>query len=134
MRYLVDTHVFLWIFSDISGFSLGARSFLEDTETNQFYLSDVSAWEASIKYGSGKLKLPEEPEMFFSDRVRRAGYRHLTIDLRHVARVQSLPPIHRDPFDRLLISQAKVEDMTIITNDPFFKLYDVETLTIQDLS
>lgn len=134
MRFLVDTQVFLWIFSDIPGFSRSARDFFEDTESNQFYLSDASAWEASIKYGSGKLKLPEEPESFFSDRVRRSNYRHLPIDFRHVTRVHLLPLIHRDPFDRLLVSQAKVEDMIVISNDEVFDHYGVKRLTIQAIS
>ena len=134
MKLLVDTHVFLWILSDRQRFSANAKGFLEDTDSNQFYLSDASAWEGSIKFGLGKLKLPEEPELFFPDRVRQAGYRHLRIDLGHVTRVHSLPNVHGDPFDRLLISQAIVEDMTIISNDPIFKHYSVNTLTLRDLS
>ena len=134
MRFLLDTHVFLWMFSDHPGFSKKARSFLEDVESNQFFLSDVSVWEASIKFGLGKLNLPEKPEVFFPDRVRQAEYRHLRIDLRHVTRVHSLAHIHRDPFDRLLISQANVEDMTIITDDPVFKLYKINTLTLREIS
>src|SRR6266478_271093 len=129
MSFLIDTHVFLWIFGGRPGVSKNARSFLEDVKTNQFFLSDVSAWEALIKYGLGKLKLPEKPEVFFPDRVRQAEYRHLRIDLNHVTRVHSLAHIHRDPFDRLLISQANVENMTIISDDPVFKLYKVNTLT-----
>ena len=134
MNLLIDTHTFVWIFIEPHRFSAKARSFLEDVETNQFYLSDVSAWEASIKYGLGKLKIPEPPEVFFPDRVRRAEYHHLRIDLRHVTKVHSLPKIHGDPFDRLLISQAQIEDMTIISNDRFFKSYQVKTLTISDIS
>lgn len=134
MRYLVDTHIFLWMFADRPAFTRKSRLFLEDVESNQFYLSDASAWEASIKYGSGKLRLPETPEVFFADRVRRAEYRHLPIDLRHVTGVHSLPRIHGDPFDRLLVSQAQVEDMTIISNDPVFERYTVDLLTLRDIS
>lgn len=134
MNLLIDTHIFVWIFIEPRRFSLKARSFLEDVASNKFFLSDASAWEASIKFGLGKLKLPEKPEVFFADRVRQSEYRHLRIDLNHVTRVHSLPKIHGDPFDRLLISQANVEDMTIITDDPVFKLYDVNTLTLRDLS
>ncbi len=134
MKLLIDTHVFLWILSERQRFSAKARAFLEDTDSNQFFLSDASAWEASIKFGLGKLKLPEKPELFFPDRVRQAGYRHLRIDLSHVTRIHSLPHIHGDPFDRLLVSQAKVESMTIISNDPVFKRYSVNTLTLRDIS
>jgi PIN domain nuclease of toxin-antitoxin system len=134
MNLLVDTHVFLWLFIEPRRFSKKARSFLEDIESNHFFLSDVSAWEASIKYGLGKLKLPEKPELFFADRVRRAEYHHLRIDLRHVTQVHLLAQIHGDPFDRLLISQADVEQMTIITDDPVFKLYNVSLLALRDIS
>ncbi len=134
MRFLIDTHVFFWIFIEPNRFSTKARAFLEDTNSRDFFFSDASAWEASIKFGLGKLRLPEIPELFFADRVRRAGYRHLPIDLGHVTRVHSLPNIHGDPFDRLLISQAKVEEMTIISNDPVFRRYNVDTLTTRDIS
>ena len=134
MKLLIDTHIFVWIFIEPRRFSKKARSFIEDVEANQFFVSDVSAWEASIKYGLGKLNLPEKPEVFFSDRVRQAEYRHLRIDLNHVTRVHSLASVHRDPFDRLLISQATIENMTIITDDPVFKLYEVNTLTLRDIS
>lgn len=134
MNFLVDTHIFVWMFIEPERFAVKARSFLEDVESNKFFLSDVSVWEASIKYGSGKLKLPDDLESFFADRVRRAGYRHLPIDLSHVTRVHSLPPIHGDPFDRLLVSQAKVEVMTIISEDPVFKRYGVDNLTLRDIS
>ncbi len=80
------------------------------------------------------MKLPENPEVFFPDRVRRAGYRHLPIDLGHVTGLHSLPHLHDDPFDRLLISQAKVEEMTIISDDSIFKRYEVDLLTLRDIS
>lgn len=134
MNLLLDTHVFAWIFIEPHRFSPAARSYLEDTVNNQFFFSDASAWEASIKFGLGKLRLPDAPELFFPDRVRIAGYRHLRIDLRHVTRVHSLPQIHRDPFDRLLVSQARVENLTIISEDPIFKQYGINTLTIRDIS
>lgn len=134
MNILIDTHVFVWIFIEPHRFSPGARAFLEEIDSNRFFFSDASAWEASIKFGLGKLKLPEMPERFFPDRVRRAGYRHLPIDLSHATRVHSLPRIHGDPFDRLLASQAKIEDMTIISEDPVFKRYGVNTLTLRDIS
>lgn len=134
MKVLVDTHVFLWMFSGDRRLSSQSRSFLEDIESRQFFFSDVSVWEASIKYGLGKLILPDKPEVFFPDRVRRAEYSHLRIDLRHVTRVHSLPNIHGDPFDRLLITQAIIEEMTIVTSNPIFTRYEVEALLIRDFS
>ncbi|CAN5577731.1 type II toxin-antitoxin system VapC family toxin [soil metagenome] len=134
MRVLLDTHIFLWIFTEPQRFSKKARAFVEDVVNNEFYLSDVSAWETSIKYGLGKLRLPESPETFFASRVRRADYRRLRIDLDHVTKVHSLPQIHRDPFDRLLISQAAIESMTILSEDPVFKDYAIKSLTLRDIS
>jgi PIN domain nuclease of toxin-antitoxin system len=133
-RILIDTHVFLWIFLEPSRFSRRGRRFVEDTDTSDFYLSDASAWEASIKCGIRKLKLPLAPDQFIPDRVRKADYSHLAIDLNHVLAVHSLPKLHRDPFDRLLVSQARLEDLTILTADPIFKRYKVKTLTVTDIS
>lgn len=122
------------MFADEPIFTAKARAFLENVASTQFFFSDASVWEASIKYGLGRMRLPEKPETFFPDRVRRAGYRHLPIDLRHVTRVHSLPKIHGDPFDRLLVSQAIIEEMTIVTNDRLIKRYKKDTLTIRDIS
>ncbi len=134
MKVLLDTHIFLWIFTEPERFSKKARLFVQNIEENDFFLSDVSAWEASIKYGLGKLRLPEPPEAFFANRVRRADYRGLRIDLDHVTKVHKLPRIHRDPFDRLLISQATIEGMTVLSNDPILQKYEVETLRLSDIS
>jgi PIN domain nuclease of toxin-antitoxin system len=134
MKILLDTHIFLWIFTEPQRFSKRARLFVEDVTNHDFYLSDVSAWEASIKYGLGKLHLPEPPDSFFASRVRRADYRRLRIDLDHVTKVYGLPNIHRDPFDRLLISQALVEDMTILSDDPVFSDYQVRSMRLSDIS
>ncbi len=134
MKLLIDTHIFLWMLASDPRISKTARAFLEDNRAYSIFLSDVSVWEVSIKYGRGKLRLPEVPEVFFPDRVRRTGYHHLPIDIRHVTKVHSLPNIHGDPFDRLLITQANLEGMTIISNDRIFSEYDVKSLTINDIS
>lgn len=133
MNLLVDTHIFLWLFLEPERFTERAIKFVKNRKDNQFFLSYASSWEASIKFGSGKLKLPIVPELFIPRRVQRAGYRHLPIELDHVLNVHSLPPTHRDPFDRLIISQAKLEKMTILTADPIFSKYDVSVLTFADI-
>ena len=133
MKILLDTNIFLWIFLEPERFSKQGRQFVENTGANDFFLSDVSVWEASIKYGLGKLKLPEPPETFFASRVRRADYRRLRIDLDHVTHVHKLARIHRDPFDRLLISQAKIEGMTLLTSDPALAKYEIQTLQFFDI-
>jgi PIN domain nuclease of toxin-antitoxin system len=110
-----------------------ARNFLSDTLNNEIFVSHVTAWEISIKYGIGKLKIPDVPEVWFPDRLRRAGFTQLPIELRHALRVHNLPPMHRDPFDRLLISQADVENLTIITEDLNFTKYQVKTSDLNSL-
>jgi PIN domain nuclease of toxin-antitoxin system len=132
-RILIDTHVFLWIFIEPKRFTESARQFIIDTDAYDFFLSDASSWEISIKFGIGKLKLPKPPERFVVERVRLAQYRHLPIALEHVLSVHLLPPLHGDPFDRLIISQAMAEDMTIMTADPVFSHYDVKTLDFQQI-
>ena len=80
-KYLVDTQVFLWIFLEPKRFSAAARAFVKDIENNEFYLSYVSSWEVSIKFGIGKLKLPQPPEEFISERIFISDYLHLPITL-----------------------------------------------------
>jgi PIN domain nuclease of toxin-antitoxin system len=133
MRVLIDTHVFLWLFADIK-ISQKIKDFLLDTKSNEIYVSHVTAWEISIKYGVGKLKLPEVPELFVPDRIRRAGFLQLPIKMAHVLSVHGLPPIHKDPFDRLLVSQAKAENLTILTADPNFPRYKIKTLDVINFS
>ena len=132
MKILIDTHIFLWFFSGIR-LSQTARDLLDDTFENEFYVSFVTAWEISIKYGVGKLELPAAPEIFVPDRTRRAGFLNLPIKLDHAATVHQLPPIHKDPFDRLLISQAKAENLQILTADSVFAEYQIDVLDVTKL-
>ena len=129
---LIDTHIFLWV---LGGRKLSkvTKDFFADRRENRFVFSDASAWEISIKFGNGKLELPDVPEIFVPDRVRKSGFSHLSIELQHVLKVHSLPQIHRDPFDRLLISQAKVEDLTILTADPIFFKYPIKVMDFSDI-
>jgi PIN domain nuclease of toxin-antitoxin system len=133
MRVLIDTHVLLWFYLEPQLIKPNARKFLDDTVNNQIFVSHVIAWEISIKYGIGKLKLPEVPEVWFPDRLRRAGFTQLPIELQHTLRVHNLPPIHKDPFDRMLISQANVENLTIVTEDQNFAKYRVKTSNLNSL-
>ena len=132
-KFLIDTQIFLWIFIEPRRFKPEAKSFVEDTENNEFYLSYVSSWEVSIKYGIGKLKLPKSPEELIPELIFLSDYLHLPITLNHVFGVHSLPPIHRDPFDRLLVSQAKSEGMTLLTADRELIKYDIPTLHFSDI-
>ena len=131
MRALIDTHIFLWLFAGIR-LSQRIKDFLSDTEKNDIYVSHVTAWEISIKYGTGKLELPEIPELFIPNRIKRAGFLPMPIEISHVLRVHKLPPIHKDPFDHLLISQAQSENIAILTADLNFSKYNVKTLDFND--
>ncbi len=132
-QLLIDTHVFLWLFLEPERFTDAAIAFVKNRRDHEFYLSHASSWEISIKFGSGKLKLPKSPELFVPRRVQRAGYLHLPIELEHVLNVHSLPQIHRDPFDRLIISQAKLEKMRVLTADPVFEDYGIDVIKFADI-
>jgi PIN domain nuclease of toxin-antitoxin system len=108
-------------------FSATARTLVESRE-HELYLSAASAWEIAIKHSIGKLQLPEPPAVYVPARIHATGVRPLGIDHGHALRVSTLPPHHRDPFDRLLIAQAQIEELTILTSDPMFDAYDVATL------
>jgi PIN domain nuclease of toxin-antitoxin system len=91
-------------------------------------LSAASAWEIAIKYALGKVRLPFEPHAYVTSRLRATGTRALDVRVEHATRVAHLPPHHRDPFDRLLVAQAQIERLPIMTADPAFSRYDVDLI------
>lgn len=127
MKLLLDTHVFLWWVSDAPELSDAARAAISDPG-NTCYLSLVSCWELSIKSGIGKLKLKKPVERFISEQMQQNGFLLLNIELRHVAKVESLALHHRDPFDRLLVTQAKTERMTLVTADAVLSDYGIRCI------
>jgi PIN domain nuclease of toxin-antitoxin system len=127
MRILVDTQCWIWMTASPERFSPKARTLVEATE-HDLYLSAASSWEIAIKYSIGKLRLPEPPAEYVPARIEATRVRALLIDHAHALRVSTLPRHHRDPFDRLLIAQAQIEDLTILTADPLFDAYDVTTI------
>ncbi len=127
MRILLDTHAWLWMALTPDRLSLHARSFVEGRE-HELYLSAASAWEIVIKYSQGKLGLPDPPLTYVPSRLEQFGVLPLPIDHGHALYVSTLPVHHRDPFDRLLIAQAQLEDLPILTADPVFAAYDVRTI------
>jgi PIN domain nuclease of toxin-antitoxin system len=127
MRILVDTQCWIWMIASPERFSPGARALVETTE-HDLYLSAASSWEIAIKYSIGKLRLPEPPEVYVPARIDATRVRAFPIDHAHALRVSALPRHHRDPFDRLLIAQAQIEDLTILTADALFDAYDVTTI------
>lgn len=93
---------------------------------NDLFLSIASAWEISIKYGLNRLALPEPPRRYMRHALDRSGVATLEISLSHATEVAELPPHHRDPFDRLIVAQARLESMVLATSDRGLSAYDVE--------
>jgi PIN domain nuclease of toxin-antitoxin system len=127
MKLLLDTHVFLWWVSDAPELSDAARAAISDPG-NTCYLSLASCWELSIKSSIGKLKLKKPVERFISEQMQQNGFLLLNIELRHVAKVENLELHHRDPFDRLLVTQAKTERMTLVTADTVLSGYGIRCI------
>lgn len=128
MRVLLDTHAFLaWVSAGGARLSTRARELVSD-EATEALVSAVSAAEISTKVANGRLVLPGPAERYVPSRIARHGFMVLPLDLRHALRVGSLPDIHRDPWDRLLVAQAQLEGLPIITADPLIGRYDVETI------
>lgn len=125
MKYLLDTAVWLWSVGPTERLSKKARELLASGE-EELYLSVASSWEISIKAALGKLKLPEPPDRYVPKRLAEQGILPLPILQSHALGVFTLPPHHQDPFDRMLISQALVEGMCIVTSDRAFADYPVE--------
>ena len=126
MRLLLDTHVFLWTQSDPERLR-GQRELIEDTQ-NTLLVSAVTPWEITVKYGLGRLDLPEPPRHYVPERLLRLDAQGVSIEHAHVLAVAELPRLHRDPFDRLLVAQAKLLDAAIVTADPQVTQYAVRTL------
>jgi len=128
LKVLVDTHVFLWWASERGArVSERARTLLSDVSTEVAF-SIASVWELTLKVGAGKIELPGAIEHYLPDRLRQHGFELLPIGLDHVFRAGSLPRIHGDPFDRILVAQAQIEGIPILTADPAIGRYDVETI------
>lgn len=125
MRVLLDTHVFVWMHAEPERLSKRARKLLVDRET-ELLLSCVVPWELGIKVAQGKLRLPAPVEEYCASRARAARMRLLDIQFVHVYEASRLPLHHRDPFDRMLIAQARMESVSVLTADSAFDAYDVE--------
>ena len=118
MRILLDTHVYLWSRSDPSRLSAKDRSAVRDP-SNELFLSVVSAWEIEIKRAIGKLDAPDD----WMERTEEFGVKWLPVRAEHVRALRLLPPIHRDPFDRILVAQSRIENLLLVTHDPFVRRY-----------
>lgn len=127
MNLLLDTHVFLWWIADEPGLSPRAREAIENGE-NRLFLSVASAWEIAMKQSLGRLHLDDDLGRFLLDQLSYNAVEVLPVHLTHATQVARLPPIHRDPFDRLLIAQSQVEHLPILTGDSLIARYAVEVV------
>lgn len=123
MRLLLDTHALLWALAEPERLTTEARDAVRDGG-NEVLVSAASVWEVSIKEAAGKLRAPDD----LLDVTAAAGFGTLPILARHAVVAGRLPPHHRDPFDRMLIAQAREGALTIVTRDERFRAYDVELL------
>lgn len=124
MNLILDTHVILWWMDDYKLLPQKYRLAIAD-KNNICFISAASIWEISIKSAIGKLDIPDNYlEVLFDQ-----NFKELSISLQHASKVHHLPMHHKDPFDRLLIAQAILEDLTILTVDKIIPEYDVEILT-----
>ncbi len=127
MRLLLDTHIFIWWTSAPQRLSSHALALCADS-TNQLLLSVASIWEMQIKLQLGKLKLTLPLQQLVVDQQQRNGMVVLPIESAHVFALQRLPTHHNDPFDRLLIARALVEDLKLLSVDNVFTAYPVAVL------
>jgi len=127
MNLLLDTQAFLWLDSDQAKLSAPARQACANPE-NTLWLSVASAWEMQIKTALGKLRLTRPLGQIIAEQQTANGLQVLSVNLAHVLALQALPPHHKDPFDRLLIAQAKSEGWDIVSKDPEFSAYGVPVI------
>ena len=127
MNVLLDTHAFLWFVLDDPHISETATDTIAEPE-NEVFVSPASYWEIAIKISVGKYSLDEPLQSFFEDQITSNRFSILHIEPKHVAPLTSLPFHHRDPFDRLMVAQAIVEQIPIVSNDPVLDNYGVNRL------
>lgn len=127
LRVLLDTHVWLWMWGEPERIRNEARTVIEDPAT-LLHVSAVSAWEIAAKHAVGRLRLPTAAAEWLADPRHRRDITETPITFAHAIRAGTLPPHHRDPFDRMLVSQAQIENLVLVSADPKLAAYEVETL------
>jgi PIN domain nuclease of toxin-antitoxin system len=127
LKLLLDTQCLLWWFTEPERLNSEAIDQIV-SEDNELFFSVASAWEIAIKVGIGKLPLPEPVDTYIASRMRLLDAKYLDIVFPHACRVGTLPLLHRDPFDRILIAQAQIEQMTLVTADEILTQYGVKLL------
>jgi PIN domain nuclease of toxin-antitoxin system len=127
MKLLLDTHIFLWFISGNTQLSNEVRDAIRNSD-NEVYLSPISVWEVIVKYQLGKLPLPESPEIYLPKQREFHQIASLAFDEISVTQLAKLPPLHRDPFERMLVCQALQHELTIATVDSLVRTYLVNCI------
>jgi PIN domain nuclease of toxin-antitoxin system len=127
VKYLLDTNAWIAFFQDSKDLSEQAAEIME-SDSGRCWISLASVWEAAIKVGLGKLKLAYDLEKDLPRLAEQNGFQFLGLDLEDAAAVRSLEPIHRDPFDRILVSQARRRGYTVLSRDPVFEKYGLKRI------
>ena len=127
MRLLLDSHALLWWLLDDAQLPAAVGDLIDDPNIPTS-VSVVTLWELMLKAERGRLKLPLPTETMFTDVLDESGFRIIGPERRHVLALAELPQIHGDPFDRMLIAQAMVEDLDLVTGDEFIRQYPIRTV------
>ncbi len=127
MRYLLDTHAFLWMAADPDHLSEKVRNIMQE-QMNGLFLSAASGWEVALLHMLGRFELPDAPHRFVPEAMNHFNLQPLSISFPTAISAATLPLIHRDPFDRIIIAEAKKENMPIMSKDAMFSKYGVETI------
>lgn len=127
MKVLLDTHAFLWWIADDQRLSVRAREIIGDGN-NELFLSAATGREIIIKVQIGRLKLPDEPQHYIVEQMRINAIDHLPIHIKHALHIWMPPHHHRGPFDRLLVAQAQLEGLPILSADSQLEKYPVEVI------
>ena len=129
MSILLDTHVVIWAVTNSPLLRPSARAILEDPDETIF-VSSVSALELAIKWSIGKLLLPKPPSQILGEFLELSGFSQLAMSVRDAGAVEALPLFHKDPFDRVLVAQAKNHGLRLMTADPILEKYDVDVIAL----
>ncbi len=124
-QLLLDTHTFLWCLSDVEQLAEDTRTTIADPH-NDVFVSAITGWEIAVKRAKGRLVAPDNLSVLVEER----GFTHLPLTFHHAEQAGSLPMHHRDPFDRLLIAQARTEGLILVTRDDHIRRYDVATMEV----
>lgn len=129
MSILLDTHVLIWAAGKSERLKPAVRAILADPD-EQVFVSSISAVEIAIKWSRGRLKLPKRPLEFISEVLERASISQLAVTVRDACAVGDLPYYHNDPFDRILVAQAKTNGLRLMTADQTLEKYDVDVIAL----